>query len=61
MLMKDYGLFKCIDFIICIQESYETPHGSGNGDIELGSYLRTSGELNLDTFFKKVLDILIVA
>ncbi|KAK4272330.1 hypothetical protein QN277_020901 [Acacia crassicarpa] len=34
--------------------SFEIQRGQGNGDVELGSYLRTSGELSLDLFFKKV-------
>ncbi|KAI9120324.1 hypothetical protein K1719_007357 [Acacia pycnantha] len=34
--------------------SFEIRRGQGNGDVELGSYSRTSGELSLDMFFKKV-------
>lgn len=40
--------------IFFFQESFEIPRGRGGGDIELGEYGRNSGELGLDSFFKKV-------
>ncbi|XP_028761234.1 syntaxin-132-like [Neltuma alba] len=40
-----------------LSESFEIPRGHGNGDVEFGAYLRTSGELGLDTFFKKVQEL----
>ena len=38
------------------QESFEIPRGLGHGggDVELGEYARNSGELGLESFFKKV-------
>lgn len=43
--------------IFFFQESFEIPRGRGGGDIELGEYGRNSGELGLDSFFKKVQEL----
>ncbi|XP_004489690.1 syntaxin-132-like [Cicer arietinum] len=42
-----------------LTESFDIPRGQGHrgGDIELGEYARNSGELGLDTFFKKVQEL----
>ncbi|CAJ1948017.1 unnamed protein product [Sphenostylis stenocarpa] len=41
-----------------LTESFEIPRGHNRGaDIELGEYARNSGELGLDTFFKKVQEL----
>jgi hypothetical protein len=44
-----------------LQESFDIPRGRGHGggDVELGEYERNSGELSLDTFFKKVFGLYI--
>ncbi|KAK2443714.1 syntaxin [Trifolium repens] len=41
------------------QESFDISRGRGHGggDVELGEYGRNSGELSLDTFFKKVQEL----
>ncbi|KAG5100116.1 hypothetical protein JHK82_045168 [Glycine max] len=43
-----------------LTESFEIPRGQGHGgggDIELGEYARNSGDLGLDSFFKKVQEL----
>lgn len=48
--------FLLILFFLSPQESFEIPRGQGHGggDIELGAYAMNSGDLGLDSFFKKV-------
>ncbi|KAK7380628.1 hypothetical protein VNO78_33143 [Psophocarpus tetragonolobus] len=42
-----------------LTESFEIPRGQGygGGDVELGQYVRNSGELGLESFFKKVQEL----
>ncbi|TKY46174.1 syntaxin 1B/2/3 [Spatholobus suberectus] len=42
-----------------LTESFDIPRGQGHrgGDVELGEYARNSGELGLDSFFKKVQEL----
>lgn len=42
--------------MILYQESFDIPRGQGHGggDVELGEYVRNSGDLGLDNFFRKV-------
>nr|ACU14454.1 unknown [Glycine max] len=43
-----------------LTESFEIPRGQGHGgggDIELGEYARNSGDLGLDSFFRKVQEL----